>query len=71
MFTVMNDLPFMCFVQIMIVDKQGGGRERGDGKESPAATVSEEVIQDDYHSAKQVTTLKEMLSQRDNEISIL
>ncbi|XP_035466705.1 kinesin-like protein KIF6 isoform X2 [Scophthalmus maximus] len=62
-----------CFslLKIMIVDKQGGGRERGDGKESPAATVSEEVIQDDYHSAKQVTTLKEMLSQRDNEISIL
>lgn len=55
----------------MILDKQSGGNKRNDGQESPAATKREEVTQDSHHSAAQVTKLKEMLTQRDNEISIL
>ncbi|XP_069392158.1 kinesin-like protein KIF6 isoform X2 [Paralichthys olivaceus] len=63
-----------CFALLkeMILDKQRGGNKRSDGKASPAATVSEEVIQDNHPSSStQVTKLKEMLTQRDNEISIL
>nr|XP_019940257.1 PREDICTED: kinesin-like protein KIF6 [Paralichthys olivaceus] len=63
-----------CFslLKEMILDKQRGGNKRSDGKASPAATVSEEVIQDNHPSSStQVTKLKEMLTQRDNEISIL
>ncbi|XP_060939280.1 kinesin-like protein KIF6 [Limanda limanda] len=63
-----------CFslLKEMILDKQLGGNKRSDGKASPAATVSEEVIQDNPPiSSTQVTKLKEMLTQRDNEISIL
>ncbi|XP_051249392.1 kinesin-like protein KIF6 isoform X1 [Dicentrarchus labrax] len=60
-----------CFslLRMMIMDKHGGGNGRSDG--SPAETVREEVIQDSYHSAAEVTKLKTMLKQRDNEISIL
>ncbi|XP_076605030.1 kinesin-like protein KIF6 [Chaetodon auriga] len=63
-----------CFslLKIMIMDKQGQrGNRRNDGQESPAATVSEEVVQDSLHSAADVTKLKKMLRERDNEISIL
>ncbi|XP_050934267.1 kinesin-like protein KIF6 [Lates calcarifer] len=62
-----------CFslLKMMILDKQSGGNKRNDGQESPAATKREEVTQDSHHSAAQVTKLKEMLTQRDNEISIL
>lgn len=60
----------MFFVQIMIMDKQGGGNRCSDGQESLAATGREEVIQDSHHSPAEVTKLKEMLMQRDNEISI-
>ncbi|XP_070835582.1 kinesin-like protein KIF6 [Chaetodon trifascialis] len=59
-----------CFslLKIIIMDKQGQrGNRRNDGQESPAATVSE----DSLHSAADVTKLKRMLRERDNEISIL
>ncbi|XP_028251452.1 kinesin-like protein KIF6 [Parambassis ranga] len=58
-----------CFslLKMMILDKQGGRNSCGDGKESPAAKARVEEIQDD----SQVAKLKEMLKQRDNEISIL
>nr|XP_046268923.1 kinesin-like protein KIF6 isoform X2 [Scatophagus argus] len=63
-----------CFslLKIMIMDKQEqrGNRSHG-GQQSPAATVSEEIIQDSHHSATEVTKLKKMLTQRDDEISIL
>lgn len=56
----------------MIMDKDGQrGNRRSDGPESPAAAVSEEVIQDSHHSAAEVTKLKKMLRERDDEISIL
>lgn len=65
-----NNLAFIIFAQIMIVDKQGQrGSRRSDEQESPAATVS--VNGDSHHSSAEVTTLKKMLTQRDNEISIL
>ncbi|XP_044022940.1 kinesin-like protein KIF6 isoform X2 [Siniperca chuatsi] len=59
-----------CFslLKVMIMDKQGGGKRHRDGQESP---VREEVIQDSHHTAAEVTRLKEMLTQRDNENSIL
>ncbi|XP_041809096.1 kinesin-like protein KIF6 [Chelmon rostratus] len=63
-----------CFfmLKIMIMDKDGQrGNRRSDGPESPAAAVSEEVIQDSHHSAAEVTKLKKMLRERDDEISIL
>lgn len=54
------------------MDKQGQRRNRcSDEQESPAATVSEEVIEDSHHSATEVTELKKTLTQRNNEISIL
>lgn len=55
----------------MIKDKQGGGNIYSDGKESPAATMREEVIQDSHRGAEEVTKLKERLTECDNEISIL
>ncbi|KAM7376607.1 hypothetical protein PAMP_006330 [Pampus punctatissimus] len=57
-----------CFslLKIMILDKKGGGLGCSDGQSSPAAE-----IQDNHHSVAEVTKLKEMLTQRDNEISIL
>ncbi|XP_074517085.1 kinesin-like protein KIF6 isoform X3 [Sebastes fasciatus] len=63
-----------CFslLKIMIMDKQGGGNGHGDGQASPAATVdTEAVIQESHQCAAEVTKLKEMMTQRDNEISIL
>ncbi|XP_075963096.1 kinesin-like protein KIF6 [Anarhichas minor] len=58
-----------CFslLKIMIMDKQSGGHRHGDGQASPAATV----IQESPHSAAEVTKLKGMMTQRDDEISIL
>ncbi|XP_031733716.1 kinesin-like protein KIF6 isoform X1 [Anarrhichthys ocellatus] len=58
-----------CFslLKIMIMDKQSGGHRHGDGQASPAA----KVIQESPHSAAEVTKLKEMMTQRDDEISIL
>uniref|UniRef100_A0A8C9YPQ8 Kinesin family member 6 n=1 Tax=Sander lucioperca TaxID=283035 RepID=A0A8C9YPQ8_SANLU len=41
-----------------------------DGQASPAATVREAVIQDSNHSAVEMTRLKEMMAQRDNEIRL-
>ncbi|XP_034381017.1 kinesin-like protein KIF6 [Cyclopterus lumpus] len=57
-----------CFslLKMMITDEQSGGRRRGDGRVSPAAVDGESP-----RSAAEVTRLKEMLTQRDNEISIL
>ncbi|XP_030574940.1 kinesin-like protein KIF6 isoform X4 [Archocentrus centrarchus] len=62
-----------CFslLKLMIWDKRGRKNRRGDDKEIPAATVKEEEIQHSHHGAGEVVKLKEMLQQRDNEISIL
>ncbi|XP_030248114.1 kinesin-like protein KIF6 isoform X2 [Sparus aurata] len=63
-----------CFslLKMVIMGKQGQrGNSSGDKQESPAATVSEEVIQNSHHSTAEVNKLKEMLMQRNNEISIL
>ncbi|XP_044230917.1 kinesin-like protein KIF6 [Thunnus albacares] len=62
-----------CFslLKIMILDKQGRGNRCSDGQASPAVIVREGEIQDNHRSAAEVTKLKEMLTQRDNEISIL
>ncbi|KAM6969521.1 kinesin-like protein KIF6 [Tautogolabrus adspersus] len=62
-----------CFslLKSMIMDKRGGGNKPGDDKESPGETVKREDIEDISHRAAEVTKFKEMLTQRDNEISIL
>ncbi|XP_032356666.1 kinesin-like protein KIF6 isoform X3 [Etheostoma spectabile] len=62
-----------CFslLKKMIMNKQGGGNRHSDGRASPAATVRETVSQDSNLSAAEMTRLKEMMVQRDNEISIL
>uniref|UniRef100_UPI0037E93C34 kinesin-like protein KIF6 n=1 Tax=Semicossyphus pulcher TaxID=241346 RepID=UPI0037E93C34 len=62
-----------CFslLKNMMTDMRGGGNRLSDGKESPASTLTREEIQDNDHSAAEVAKLKEMLTQRDNEISIL
>ncbi|XP_053191178.1 kinesin-like protein KIF6 [Scomber japonicus] len=62
-----------CFslLKIMILDKKGGGNRCTDGQASPSAIAKEEEIQYNHHNAAEVTKLKEMLTQRDNEISIL
>ncbi|XP_075303978.1 kinesin-like protein KIF6 [Odontesthes bonariensis] len=60
-----------CFslLKMMILSKQGG--RNGCRKQSPTVTVKEEDIQVNHVSAAEVTKLKDMLRQRDNEISIL
>ncbi|XP_059210074.1 LOW QUALITY PROTEIN: kinesin-like protein KIF6 [Centropristis striata] len=62
-----------CFslLKKMIMDRHGGGNRSSDGKVSPAATVREVGTQDSHQHAAEVTKLKEMMTQRDNEISIL
>ncbi|XP_069578414.1 kinesin-like protein KIF6 [Brachyistius frenatus] len=62
-----------CFslLKIMILDKHGRRNGHRNGQESPDATVSDEGIQKSQHNAAEVARLKEMLTQRDNEISIL
>lgn len=55
----------------MILDKQSGGKSCGDGQMTPRAATKEGEIKNNQHSAAEVTKLKEMLTQRDNEISIL
>ncbi|CAK6962119.1 kinesin-like protein KIF6 [Scomber scombrus] len=62
-----------CFslLKIMILDKKGGGNRCSDGQASPSAIAKEGEIHNNHHSAAEVTKLKEMLTQRDNEISIL
>lgn len=56
----------------MILDKQDqSGSRCSDGQKSTAAAVNEEVTEDRHNSTSEVTALKEMLTQRDNEISIL
>ncbi|KAJ4939732.1 hypothetical protein JOQ06_029169, partial [Pogonophryne albipinna] len=52
---------------MMIMDKQRGGNGKADGKASPTAAERE----DSQQSAAEVTKLKEMMTHRDNEISIL
>ena len=52
---------------MMIMDKQRGGNGNADGKASPTAAERE----DSQQSAAEVTKLKEMMTHRDNEISIL
>ncbi|XP_034078070.1 kinesin-like protein KIF6 isoform X2 [Gymnodraco acuticeps] len=58
-----------CFslLKMMIMDKQRGGKGKADGKASPTAAERE----DSQQSAAEVTKLKEMMTHRDNEISIL
>lgn len=58
-------------VQVIIWDKKGGKNRSSDDKATPAATGREEEIQHSHQSAGEVAKLKEMLGQRDNEISIL
>lgn len=54
------------------MEKKGQrGHGCSDGQRSPTFTVREDVVPDSHHSAAEVTKLKEMLTQRDNEISIL
>lgn len=54
-------------MQIIIVDKKRQiGSRFSDGRESPAATGNEES-----NSSAEISALKQMLTQRDNEISIL
>uniref|UniRef100_I3KU30 Kinesin family member 6 n=1 Tax=Oreochromis niloticus TaxID=8128 RepID=I3KU30_ORENI len=62
-----------CFslLKVIIWDKKGGKKRCSDDKATPAATVREEEIQHSHQSAGEVAKLKEMLGQRDNEISIL
>ncbi|XP_063353827.1 kinesin-like protein KIF6 [Pelmatolapia mariae] len=62
-----------CFslLKVIIWDKKGGKNRCSDDKATPAATVREEEIQHSHQSAGEVAKLKEMLGQRDNEISIL
>uniref|UniRef100_A0A3P8RX85 Kinesin family member 6 n=1 Tax=Amphiprion percula TaxID=161767 RepID=A0A3P8RX85_AMPPE len=63
-----------CFslLKTMILDKQVRRNRHSDGQESPAATgMQEEKEENSHHSAAEVDKLKEMLQQRDNEISIL
>uniref|UniRef100_A0A3P9BTZ9 Kinesin family member 6 n=1 Tax=Maylandia zebra TaxID=106582 RepID=A0A3P9BTZ9_9CICH len=50
---------------------KGGKNRSSDDKATPAATGREEEIQHSHQSAGEVAKLKEMLGQRDNEISIL
>lgn len=61
----------LCYAQRIILAKQGGGNRRSDGQDSQAAAAQGEVMQDAQHNAAEVAKLKEMLTQRDNEISIL
>uniref|UniRef100_G3PJ78 Kinesin family member 6 n=1 Tax=Gasterosteus aculeatus aculeatus TaxID=481459 RepID=G3PJ78_GASAC len=60
-----------CFslLKIMIMGKQSAGNRHSDGEASPGNTVA--VIQNSPCSAAEMTKLKEMMTQRDNEISIL
>ncbi|KAL6105089.1 kif6 [Pungitius sinensis] len=60
-----------CFslLKKMIMDKQSAGNRQSDGEASPATTAA--VLQNSPCSAAEVTKLKEMMTQRDNEISIL
>ncbi|XP_039897803.1 kinesin-like protein KIF6 isoform X2 [Simochromis diagramma] len=62
-----------CFslLKVIIWDKKGGKNRSSDDKATPAATGREEEIQHSHQSAGEVAKLKEMLGQRDNEISIL
>ncbi|XP_074548303.1 kinesin-like protein KIF6 [Halichoeres trimaculatus] len=60
-----------CLLKKMIIDKRDGGNSIYDVKQPPEATLRREVMQDSDQTAAEVNTLKEMLTQRDNEISIL
>ncbi|XP_042357157.1 kinesin-like protein KIF6 [Plectropomus leopardus] len=62
-----------CFslLKIMIMGKQRGENRLHNGKASTEAAARETIIQDGHHNAAEVTKLKEMLTQRDNEISVL
>ncbi|CAJ1074118.1 kinesin-like protein KIF6 isoform X1 [Xyrichtys novacula] len=64
----------LCFslLKKMILDRSDGGNMLRDVKESSEVTMRREVVQDSNHTAAaEVTKLKEMLTQRENEISIL
>ncbi|XP_034531801.1 kinesin-like protein KIF6 isoform X2 [Notolabrus celidotus] len=62
-----------CFslLKKIITDKSDGGNNLCDVRQPPEATMRGEVIEASDHTAAEVSRLKEMLTQRDNEISIL
>ncbi|CAG5866202.1 unnamed protein product [Menidia menidia] len=62
-----------CFslLKKIILSKQGGRDGRADEQQLPAATVRAEDTQVNHIGAAEVTKMKEMLRQRDSEISIL
>lgn len=70
-FLAVFSLSLIVSVQLIIWDKRGRKDRCSDDKEIPAATVKEEEIHHSQHCAGEVAKLKEMLEQRDNEISIL
>ncbi|XP_055361584.1 kinesin-like protein KIF6 isoform X2 [Betta splendens] len=62
-----------CFFLLkrMVLAKQEEGKRHRDGHYSAATAVQKEGLQSAQHNAGEVTRLREMLTQRDNEISIL
>lgn len=63
-----NKVTIVMLLQVMVMDQRGdGGTGSWDEQEPPAAKVSEQVTEGPGEVAK----LKTMLTQRDDEISIL
>ncbi|XP_072314389.1 kinesin-like protein KIF6 [Eucyclogobius newberryi] len=62
-----------CFshLKMMFLEKTSRGAALTDGKVVPEATLRRGDVQESQQCATEVTKLKEMLTQRDNEISIL
>ncbi|XP_020775106.2 kinesin-like protein KIF6 [Boleophthalmus pectinirostris] len=62
-----------CFyrLKMMVLEKPSRGAALTDGKMTPEATLMRGHIQESQQCVVEVTKLKEMLTQRDNEISIL
>ncbi|XP_029981840.1 kinesin-like protein KIF6 [Sphaeramia orbicularis] len=62
-----------CFslLKRMVLEKQDMGNRHSDRQVSPAVTVTQEDVKESQDHSAEVTKLKEMLTQRDNEISIL
>ncbi|XP_029350153.1 kinesin-like protein KIF6 [Echeneis naucrates] len=58
-----------CFSLLKVmIHKQHGGSKHSDESLAP---MREEIIEDNHHSGAKMAELKEILAQRDNEISIL
>ncbi|XP_028293180.1 kinesin-like protein KIF6 isoform X2 [Gouania willdenowi] len=62
-----------CFslLKMMILNEQGGKNRCQDGKQPVAASVREDKVQHTQHIEADLDKLKEMLKQRDDEISVL